>query len=107
MTWSWENLEDGYMLSTLADPWLLFPMIMALKGIRYPLDWPRWGRLLGIMIKLKDEVSGGVFPNGKISKPTPAQDAHRGLVRLRCEHISRSPRSAHRPHDHRPRQAPG
>ena len=35
MTWSWENPADGYMLSTLADPWLLFPMIMALKGVKY------------------------------------------------------------------------
>ena len=70
MTWYWEDFEDGYMLSTLTDPWMLFPLIMALKGIQYPLLWPKWGGMLGIMIKLKDEVSGGVFPNGDISKPS-------------------------------------
>ncbi|MBW2410861.1 MAG: GMC family oxidoreductase, partial [Deltaproteobacteria bacterium] len=69
MTWSWENEEVGYMLSTLIDPWLLYPLITALKGIKYPLYWPRWNNILGVMIKLKDEISGGVFPNGKISKP--------------------------------------
>jgi choline dehydrogenase-like flavoprotein len=30
--------------------------------------------MLGIMIKLKDETSGGVYPNGKISKPLTSGD---------------------------------
>ena len=77
MTWSWENLEGRYMLSTLADPWLLFPLITALKGIKYPFYWPKWGKLLGVMIKLRDDVSGGVFPNGRISKPMTAGDRGR------------------------------
>ena len=77
MTWSWENDESGYMLSTLMDPWLLYPLITSLKGLRYPLTWPRWNNILGVMIKLKDEISGGVFANGKISKPLTAQDRSR------------------------------
>lgn len=77
MTWGWENHEDGYMLSTLIDPWLLFPLIMALKGLRYPLYWPKWGKTFGIMIKLKDEISGGVFPNGAISKPFSENESRR------------------------------
>lgn len=77
MTWSWENLEEGYMLSTLMDPWLLYPLITALKGPRYPLYWPKWGNILGVMIKLKDSISGGVFPDGKISKPLTEFDSAR------------------------------
>jgi len=77
MTWSWENLDEGYMLSTLIDPWLLYPLINALKGPRYALTWPRWNNTLGVMIKLKDEISGGVFPNGKISKPLTENDRPR------------------------------
>jgi choline dehydrogenase-like flavoprotein len=77
MTWSWENDEVGYMLSTLIDPWLLYPLITALKGPRYPLYWPRWNNILGVMIKLKDMISGGVYPNGKISKPLTDQDRPR------------------------------
>jgi choline dehydrogenase-like flavoprotein len=77
MTWSWENLEAGYMLSTLIDPWLLYPMINALKGLRYAATWPRWNHTLGVMIKLKDSISGGVFPNGKISKPFVGDDRQR------------------------------
>ena len=74
MTWAWENQEAGYMLSTLIDPWLLYPLINALKGLRYALTWPKWDNTLGVMIKLKDEVSGGVFPDGKISKPLTEND---------------------------------
>jgi choline dehydrogenase-like flavoprotein len=77
MTWSWENPEVGYMLSTLIDPWLLYPLITSLKGLRYPLYWPKWSRILGVMIKLKDVVSGGVFPDGKISKPLTENDLPR------------------------------
>lgn len=77
MTWSWENPRDGYMLSTLIDPWLLYPIITMLKGPRYPLYWPRWNNILGVMIKLKDHVSGGVFPGGRISKPLIADDKAR------------------------------
>jgi choline dehydrogenase-like flavoprotein len=77
MTWSWENDDDGYMLSTLMDPWLLYPLINSLKGLKYALTWPRWNHVLGVMIKLKDEISGGVFPDGKISKPLTATDRSR------------------------------
>lgn len=77
MTWSWENLDEGYMLSTLIDPWLLYPLINILKGPKYALTWPRWKNTLGVMIKLKDDISGGVFPNGKISKPMTDHDRPR------------------------------
>jgi choline dehydrogenase-like flavoprotein len=88
MTWSWENEQAGYMLSTLIDPWLLYPIITALKGIRYPLYWPRWNRILGVMIKLKDHVSGGVFPDGKISKPLIGDDRERlALAEQDCHKI--------------------
>jgi hypothetical protein len=77
MTWSWEDPQTGYMLSTLMDPWLLYPLINMLKGPQYALKWPRWNNILGVMIKLKDDISGGVFPNGKISKPMTASDRER------------------------------
>lgn len=88
MTWSWENPEVGYMLSTLIDPWLLYPIINALKGPRYALRWTRWNNILGVMIKLKDEVSGGVFPDGRISKPlTPGDRERLKLAEDTCREI--------------------
>jgi choline dehydrogenase-like flavoprotein len=88
MTWSWENQTDGYMLSTLTDPWLLYPLINSLKGPKYPLSWPRWNNILGVMIKLRDEVSGGVYPDGTISKPLTVNDRVRlGLAEQVCRRI--------------------
>jgi len=74
MTWAYADDEIGYMLSTLIDPWLLYPIITALKGPWYPLTWPRWGRTLGVMIKIKDQVSGGITMEGEISKPMTEAD---------------------------------
>ena len=88
MAWSWENDAGGYMLSTLIDPWLLYPMIAARAGWTKFFSWRKWKNVLGVMIKLKDEISGGVFPNGKISKPLTENDRER-LMQARevCERI--------------------
>jgi len=77
MTWSYEDTAAGYMLSTLVDPWLLYPIMAGLKSPRHALTWPRWGNVLGVMVKLKDEVSGGVFPDGRIRKPLTLGDRER------------------------------
>jgi choline dehydrogenase-like flavoprotein len=74
MTWSWENPDAGYMLSTLTDPWLMYPLAAVRKGLRPALRWSRWHKMLGIMIKLKDDISGGIYPDGKIRKPLTAKD---------------------------------
>jgi choline dehydrogenase-like flavoprotein len=88
MTWSWEDPDAGYMLSTLIDPWLLYPIITALKGVKYAARWPRWNNILGMMIKLKDEVSGGVYPDGRLSKPlTPADRERLRLAEETCHKI--------------------
>jgi choline dehydrogenase-like flavoprotein len=88
MTWSYEDTGAGYMLSTLVDPWLLYPIMAALKSPRHALTWPRWGNVLGVMIKLKDEISGGVFPDGRIRKPlTPGDRERLGQAEETCRRI--------------------
>ncbi len=77
MTWAYADDEIGYMLSTLIDPWLLYPIITALKSPRLPFTWPRWGRTLGVMIKIKDDISGGITIEGEISKPMSEPDRFR------------------------------
>lgn len=74
MTYEWANDEVGYLLSTLIDPWLNYPIIMMLKSPRYLPTWARWNQTLGIMIKLKDEVSGSVSSEHDITKPFTAAD---------------------------------
>ncbi len=77
MTWSWENPDAGYMLSTLTDPWLLYPLAAVRKGFGPALRWLQWHKMLGVMIKLKDDISGGIYPDGKIRKPMTASDTER------------------------------
>ncbi|UCD78401.1 MAG: GMC family oxidoreductase [Desulfobacterales bacterium] len=77
MTWSWENPEAGYMLSTLTDPWLMYPLAAVRRGIGPALRWLQWNKMLGVMIKLKDDITGGIYPDGKIRKPLSASDTER------------------------------
>jgi choline dehydrogenase-like flavoprotein len=77
MTWSWESPDAGYMLSTLTDPWLMYPLAAVRKGIGPALQWLQWNRLMGVMIKLKDDITGGIYPDGKIRKPLSASDSER------------------------------
>ncbi|HJS28563.1 MAG TPA: GMC family oxidoreductase [Anaerolineales bacterium] len=77
MTWAWNNRELGVMFSTLVDPWLNYPVVMLQEGLRYPLTWPKWRRLLGVMVKLKDDLSGRLYPDGRISKPLTSFDHER------------------------------
>jgi choline dehydrogenase-like flavoprotein len=77
MTWSCEDPELDVMYSTLIDPWLMYPIIMGVKGPSWPLTWPRWGRTLGVMIKLRDELSGGIDERGRVSKGLTPDDAAR------------------------------
>lgn len=82
MTWYWRDDDAGFMLSTLIDPWLLYPLIGLLAGWPHPLSWPRWGRTIGVMIKLKDDLAGGLCADGSISKPLTDNDQRR-LVHAR------------------------
>lgn len=76
MTYSWENRDAGYMLSTLMDPWLSYPLVMRSR-LREVLRWTQWNHLLGVMIKLEDEISGGVLPDGTIRKGLTSRDRER------------------------------
>jgi choline dehydrogenase-like flavoprotein len=77
MTWSHLDPELDVMYSTLVDPWLMYPVIMAMKSPTASLSWPRWGRSLGVMIKLRDEISGGIDARGRVSKGVTVGDAAR------------------------------
>jgi choline dehydrogenase-like flavoprotein len=87
MTWSYADDDLGAMFSTLIDPWLNYPIAMLVKGPEYTLTWHRWGHTLGVMIKLKDEVSGGIDKHGRISKGLTTAD-HQRLKQ--AEQIARS-----------------
>jgi choline dehydrogenase-like flavoprotein len=86
MTWSCPDPALDVMYSTLIDPWLMYPIIMAVKGPAWPFTWPRWGRTLGVMIKLRDELSGGIDSRGRVSKGLTKSDDER---LARAEEVAR------------------
>jgi choline dehydrogenase-like flavoprotein len=77
MTVGYHDVEHGYMLATLIDPWFLYPIMAALKGPRYVLSARNYRRTVGIMIKVTDEVSGMISMEGSISKPMTDRDRER------------------------------
>jgi len=77
MTWSAVDDELDVMYSTLMDPWLMYPLAMMVKGAKHALSWPKWGRSLGVMVKLRDDISGGIDDAGRISKGTTRRDEER------------------------------
>jgi choline dehydrogenase-like flavoprotein len=76
MTWQWHSPDDEFMLSTLIDPWLMYPLAIAQTGLAQTASWSQWANTLGIMIKIKDDRAGHVQQRG-ISKPTTANDRER------------------------------
>ena len=87
MTWSYPDDELGVLYSTLIDPWLNYPVVMLRKGPAYSLTWNRWGRTLGVMIKLKDEISGKVRTGAQIQKGLTESDKFR---LTQAEHIAKN-----------------
>ena len=77
MTWSCADDALGVLYSTLIDPWLMYPIILSRKALRMAMTWHRWGRTLGVMIKLKDEISGEIDDHGTIHKGLTAADRDR------------------------------
>lgn len=76
MTWAWMNQGAGYMLSTLIDPWLMYPLAVAQVGLGNLPSWAHWSMMAGVMIKIKDELAGRVGPR-MVSKPATAGDRAR------------------------------
>ena len=77
MTVGYKDDEHGYMLSTLIDPWISYPIFATLKGPRYLLTWRNYRRTVGVMIKVTDEISGIVSIERRISKSLTERDRAR------------------------------
>lgn len=95
MTMSWCDDERGLMYSTLTQPWGLFTLTQYYKGWRDLARVPKFPRMLGVMVKIKEGLKGYVRHGGEISMPLTEEDmrrAHEGfdvarsiLVEAGCE----------------------
>ena len=77
MTVSYCDDDAGLMYSTLMQPWGLFSLQQVLMGTKH---WPKIGRfprMMGIMLKIREDLKGYVAPDGEISMPLTEADMRR------------------------------
>jgi choline dehydrogenase-like flavoprotein len=77
MSWSWEDPALEVMFSPLIDPSLLYPIIAGMTKPKRAFTWHQWRQMLGVMIKLRDSLSGELLPDGSLSKPLTPGDKER------------------------------
>jgi choline dehydrogenase-like flavoprotein len=67
VSWKWYD-SDGIRVGTLIDPWLLTLIGLAKAGVRHIPKILKYKKMIGILIKVKDELGGWVNVKGEVSK---------------------------------------
>jgi choline dehydrogenase-like flavoprotein len=98
MTVACEYPEHGFMLSNLLDPWIMFPVTAFNKGLPYLKYFMNYKKIVGLMIKVKDDLAGYVSIDGEVSKPLTDGDwkrmnhastiSNRILIEMGCDPAS-------------------
>jgi choline dehydrogenase-like flavoprotein len=65
--------SDGLILSPLVHTWLSYLAAAAEGGSYLPGLW-KFGRAVGIMTKIKDDLGGAIYGDGSFSKPLTKSD---------------------------------
>jgi len=65
---------EGIMLASMMFPRLMYPLYLAREGLRHLPKWFHYGKTIGILVKIKDELVGRVNLDGSFSKPITYQD---------------------------------
>lgn len=72
---SWEFYSsDGFMVSPLVDPWLMYILQMGMVSPSKTFRVVRYPKTMSIMVKIKDDLAGEIFPDGSFSKPLTEND---------------------------------
>jgi len=77
MTMSCIDDAAGLMYSSLAQPHGLFTLTQYYKGWRHLYKAVQFPRMLGVMVKIKENLKGYVAPDGEISMPLTEEDRKR------------------------------
>ncbi|RJP68199.1 MAG: GMC family oxidoreductase [Candidatus Abyssobacteria bacterium SURF_17] len=75
--------KDGFILSPIVEPWLLFGASIGLRNPRSLTKWVNYRSVLGIMVKIRDDMGGRINLDGSFSKPLTYDD------RLKLDHGTR------------------
>ena len=69
-----DNSEDGIIIGDLMDPLPTFLLQMIYKGVNQITRTLSHSKMLGVMVKIRDDVAGYVAPNETFSKPLTPLD---------------------------------
>jgi choline dehydrogenase-like flavoprotein len=67
VSWKWYD-RDGIRVGTLIDPWLMTLISLAKAGFSHLFKILNYRRMIGILVKVKDELGGYVDKDGVVSK---------------------------------------
>ncbi len=73
VTWEFYD-SDGIRVGTIIEPKLLAVMNLLKKSPRHLALPLNYRKLVGILVKVKDDLSGRVYPDGAVSKQLSEQD---------------------------------
>ena len=103
-----EMQEEGIIMTDVVDPWPLYFLGLLMGGPRKARFFTGYPKTLGIMTKSRDELTGSILSDGRVTKPlgSPELDllakgreiATRVLVRAGCDPstiLTSPPRGAH------------
>jgi len=68
------HVEDGYILSPIIEPLFLFGASVGMRKVTALPQWVNYKSILGIMVKIKDDMGGRIDLDGKFSKPLSYDD---------------------------------
>jgi len=71
---TFEHLEEGFLLSPLIEPTLMFAMSVGLRNPSFLPKMRNYNSMLGIMVKIRDDMGGRVSLDGSFSKPLSYDD---------------------------------
>ena len=64
-----DNSKEGIIIGDLMDPLPTFLLQMIYKGVGHIPKALAHSKMLGVMIKIRDEISGRIYPDETFSKP--------------------------------------
>ncbi len=76
VSWKWYD-SDGIRLGTLIDPWLMTMIGLAKSHWRHVFKIIKYRKMIGILVKVKDEIGGWVNEKGEVSKSLTSADMHK------------------------------
>lgn len=73
VSWKWYD-SHGIRMGTLIDPWVMTMISLAKAGFRHIFKILKYRRMIGVLVKIKDELGGYIDENGNVSKKLTSAD---------------------------------